>query len=330
MNTKDIFMSKAQLVADELFKGRDHVELSIGLLDNGVIETVHFDETGKASDDDFVYPVGSINKLFTASLLAKHIAAGDLSLDTSMEEFFDALPERYYPSILRLMTHHSGYGGAPFGFIETLVRLAKMNTETGLLHVNPFRGYPSRKDLIELVEKTKLTDKEYKFAYSNLGYGILGYIGGKLEGSDFFTAMNNYFKELGLERTSLSNSDLTGYDKRGNPCKPWQWESTDAIAPAGAMLSSAEDLLKFAAMNMDGTLPYTDMMFKPYASGEKTFEQGLAWRLKKNSDICFHVGSAGAFSCILAIDRTKKRAAVIELNYALVEIEDLAFSLLGE
>lgn len=94
------------------------------------------------------------------------------------------------------------------------------------------------------------------------------------------------------------------------------------------MLSTAEELLKFAEMNMDGSLPYLDIMFKKYADGEKTFDQGLAWRLKKNSDICYHVGNAGTFSCILAMDRKKKKAAFIGLNYALVEIEELAFKLL--
>ncbi len=66
----------------------------------------------------------------------------------------------------------------------------------------------------------------------------------------------------------------------------------------------------------------------PHQKGEKSFDQGLAWRLKKDSDISYHVGSAGAFSCILAMDRKKKTAAAIGLNYALVDIEQAAFSLL--
>lgn len=113
-----------------------------------------------------------------------------------------------------------------------------------------------------------------------------------------------------------------------NPCQPWQWEKGDIIAPAGALVSSMEDLLKFAKMNMDGSLPYADMLHQKYADGEKSFDQGLAWRIKKGTDISFHVGSAGAFSCILAMDRKKKQAAVIGLNYALVDIEEAAFSML--
>lgn len=323
-------MSRAQNVADELYRGRNHARLTVGILEDGAIETVSFDEHKNVSKEKLIYPVGSINKIFTASLLAKQISEGKANLHASLKEYIPGLPDQYYPTLLRLMTHHSGYGGAPFSFVETLVRLVRMNSENGLLHVNPFRGYPDEKAMMEIIEKMKLKDKDYKFAYSNLGYGILGYIAGKLDHSDFFTAMENYFKELGLESTSLKNSTFVGYDKKENPCLPWQWENTDVIAPAGAMLSSAEDLLQFTSMNMDGSLPYLDILFEKYADGEKNFDQGLAWRLKKNSDICYHVGSAGAFSCILAIDRKKKAAAFIGLNYALVEIEKLAFSLLGD
>ena len=63
---------------------------------------------------------------------------------------------------------------------ETLIRLANMNKPDGLLHVNPFRGTLDENDMRKLIAETKLKDKEYKFEYSNLAYGILGYILGIL------------------------------------------------------------------------------------------------------------------------------------------------------
>lgn len=328
MDPRESFITQAKATADTLYQGRTHARCTIGILENGKIETVCFNPKKEITDRKLIYPVGSINKIFTASLLAKQMSEGKIDLHDSLSDYIPGLPERYYPDLQRLLTHHSGYGGAPFSLGEMLIKLALMNTKNGILHVNPFRGYPDEAAMIEIIKKMKLKDKSYKFEYSNLAYGILGYIAGKVDQSDFFTAMEKYFKELGLKNTSLKNSNFIGFDKKGNPCKAWQWERTDIIAPAGAMLSSAKDMLKFAEMNMDGSLPYLDIMFEKYAEGEKTFDQGLAWRLKKDSDICYHVGNAGAFSCILAMDRKKKKAAFIGLNYAMVEIEELAFALL--
>lgn len=324
------YSKKSQKLIQELYKGRDHVELTIGQLKNGTIETVHYDENRCIAPEKLIYPVGSIGKPFTASLLAKHVAAGDISLEDSLSKFIPGLPKRYYPTILRLATHHSGYGGLPFGTVEALKRFVHMNDEDGLLHVNPFRGTIDEAEMRKLLKTTHLKDKDYKFAYSNFAFGTLGYILGSLEGTNYFTAMEGYCRELGLQDTSLQNNSMTGYDKKGQPALPWQWESTDIIAPAGALCSSMEDLLKFAEMNMNRSHPYLELCHEKHAGGEKAFDQGLAWRLKKDSNISYHVGNAGSFSCILAMDREAKNAVAIGLNYALVDIEKLAFQLLSE
>lgn len=324
------YSTKTQQLIQDLYNNRDHVELTIGTLKNGKTETVHFNALKQEVPKQLIYPVGSIGKAFTASLLAKRVAEGKISLSDSIDQYIDGLPKRYYPNILRMATHHSGYGGAPFSTLESLIRFAGMNKPNGLLHVNPFRGTIDEKRMKEILCKKKLEDKEYKFEYSNLAYGTLGYILGKLSNTDYFTVMEEYIQELGLKDTSLKNSNFVGYDKKGNPCQPWKWERSDIIAPAGALLSSMEDLLQFAQIHYEGNNPYLMLCHKKYADGEKTFDQGLAWRLKKNSSISYHVGNAGSFSCILAMDLEKKTAVAIGLNYALVDIEELAFQILEE
>ena len=323
------FIEKSKNIADILYQNRHHVHLTIGMLEDGKIDTIHFNENKEITNEKYIYPVGSIGKPFTASVLAKHLVDHEISLDDHLDKYIPNLTPGYYPTIKRLLTHHSGYGGIPFSLPVTLWKLLRMNSPNGLLHINPFRGTLDEKVMFDILNQKKLKDQDYKFEYSNFGFGILGYIVSKLEGKNYFNVMEDYFKELGLKDTSMQNLHWTGYDKKENPCKPWQWENTDIIAPAGAMVSSVEDLLAFAKYNMDGTLPYVDILHQKYAEGEKTFDQGLAWRIKKDSNISFHVGSAGAFSAILAMDRTSHKAVVIALNYALVDgIEDLAFSML--
>ena len=159
-----------------------------------------------------------------------------------------------------------------------------MNREGGLFHTNPFRGKLDDAGMIEIVRKTVLEDKPYKFAYSNIGMSILGYIVGQTSGEGFWDGLTRYIREdLGLRNTFLGNVDLPGYDKKDQPCRCWQWEKNDAIAPAGALNAPVEDLLDFTARNLDGSLPYLEVCHEVHGPCEKNANSGLAWRLEKDA-----------------------------------------------
>ena len=207
----------AEPVVRSLYPKRSHMELTLGILQNKEIQIIHFDPEQNESDEILTYPVGSICKTFTASLLAKYISEGKADLNAPLSAYISGLPEQYYPSLRRLAVHSSGYGGRPFGMLETLIRLANMNKPDGLLHVNPFRGTLDENDMRKLIAETKLKDKEYKFEYSNLAYGILGYILGILGEKNYWDLMNDYAQnDLGLKDTMIGNVPLIGYDKKSD------------------------------------------------------------------------------------------------------------------
>ncbi len=93
------FGAKTRAEIDRLYKGRHHVELSIGVLQDGEITFSHWNPSREADDALFVYPVGSICKPFTASLLAKYVSEGKLDLHAPISAYLPDLPERYYPSL---------------------------------------------------------------------------------------------------------------------------------------------------------------------------------------------------------------------------------------
>ncbi len=314
---------------DKLYRGRKHVELTVGILKDGQKETVHWDPDRKETPETLVYPVGSICKVFTASLLAKLVSEGRLDLDVPIDRYIPSLPKRYYPSLEKLATHTSGFSTQPYTALTTLPFILKMNREGGLFHTNPFRGKLNDEEMIEIVRETVLKDKPYPFVYSNIGMSILGYIAGKESGEGFWDALSKYIREeLGLENTFLGNVELTGYDKKDRPCRCWQWDKSDAIAPAGALNSTAEDLLDFAEKNLDGSLPYLAMCHEVHGPCEKNADSGLAWRLEKDRPISWHTGSAGAFSAWLGLDREKKTAVAVAANYGLVNAEEIGFSII--
>ena len=314
---------------DKLYHGRKHVELTIGVLRNGEKEIRHWDPERKESAETLVYPVGSICKPFTASLLAKYVAEGKLDLHVPISKYIPGLPQRYYPSLEKLATHTSGFRTQPYTLWTTIPFLLKMNREGGLFHTNPFRGKLDDAGMLEIVRDTVLQDRPYPFVYSNIGMSILGYIVGRVSGEGFWDSLTRYIQEeLGLKHTFLGNVDLTGYDKKDQPCRCWQWEKTDAIAPAGALNSTAEDLLEFAARNLDGSLPYLAMCHEVHGPCEKNADSGLAWRLEKDRPISWHTGSAGAFSTWLGLDRDNKTAVTVLVNYGLVNVEPIGFSMI--
>ncbi len=89
--------SKQQI--DRLYQGRKHVELTVGILRDGRKETVQWGPDREEKPDKLVYPVGSICKPFTASLLAKYVSEGKLDLTVPISEYIPDLPDRWYPRL---------------------------------------------------------------------------------------------------------------------------------------------------------------------------------------------------------------------------------------
>ena len=315
---------------DTLYKDRKHVELTIGMLRDGQKKIIHFGpDKSEDGNTSLIYPVGSICKPFTTSLMAKYIAEGKLDLKAPIDKYIPDLPKRYYPSLEKLATHTSGYKTQPYTFLTTLPFLLKMNKEGGLFHTNPFRGYPDVAGMMKIIRETKLEDKAYKFVYSNIGMSILGYIVGQVSGEGFWDSLTRYIREdLGLKNTFLGNIDMPGYDRKDQPCRCWQWEKEDAVAPAGALNASVEDLLDFAQINLDGSRPYLAMCHEIHGPCEKNANSGLAWRLEKDAPISWHTGAAGAFNAWIGLDRERKCAAAVAVNYGLVNAEQIGFSIL--
>ena len=321
---------KSKKLIKDLYKGRKHVELTVGILQDGKTEVVHWGPDRKeAAGDELVYAVGSICKPVTTTWLAKYMAEGKLDLTTPINQYIDGLPDRYYPNLERLATHTSGFGTEPYTFLQTLPFFLKMNEEGGVFHTNPFRGYPDEADMMDILKNAKLKDKVYKFNYSNFGMSVLGYIVGQTSGDGFWDGITKYIQdELGLKHTFLGNIDVPGYDRKDQPCKCWQWEKTDIIAPAGALNSTASDMLKFAQLNLDGSLPYAAVCHEKHGEVDKNTDSGLGWRLDKKDPISWHTGSAGSFSGWLGLNRETGNAVFVGVNYGLVPAEDIGFSIL--
>jgi CubicO group peptidase (beta-lactamase class C family) len=317
-------------------KGKKHLKLTVGYLtgNDSVIKT--YNENGEIdSSEKYYYEIGSITKTFTSSLLSKYVLENKMSLNDSIQKYIEELKsDRYYPTLLRLATHSSGYSGRlPFTKQEYFNLMLGLISGLGDMKKNNPLSMDFNK-MKMLIEKNKLKDEDYSWKYSNFGMSLIGYALGIVSSKGYWKTMSDFLQnELGLSNTYLgiSNNNLHGYDSKNNDCGNWQWNKDNFVVSAGGMSSTAEDLLKYAKMNIYQDKPYMSHCHRKQGKGNKKYDMGLAWwLLKKNNNVCWHGGGTGCFSSFLGFDKDKKAAAVVLANYRLGMNDDqnIGFSLL--
>ena len=273
-------------------KGKKHLKLTIGYLtgNNSVIKI--YNENGELdATKKYHYEIGSITKTFTVSLLSKYVFENKLSLNDSIQKYIEELREdEYYPTLLRLATHSAGYSERlPLNKREYFNLILGLISGCGDMSKNN----PLTMDLNKmkmLLEKNKLKDADYSWGYSNFGIALIGKVLGIVSGRGYWDTMNEFVQnELGLSDTYLgtSNNNLHGYDRKNNDCGNWEWNKENLMSSAGAISSTADDLLKYAKINIDEEKPYLSLCHKKHGNGNKKYDMGSWMVAFKEKQSCY-------------------------------------------
>lgn len=315
------FSCKTKKLIQKVTKNRKQIKLTIGILHKGEQQFRLFDSDGETSYTSHLYEIGSITKVFTTSLFAKYLEKGAMHLDDSIAQYIPTFKDlNYYPTLKRLATHSAGY--------PTLYPMTRSDSRKAVMRMYFTRETVTLSDYLtmdaqkmtDLANHTKLQDKEYKWKYSNYGMALLGHAVAAVEDKEIWSLMNDYLiNELELTNSFMgtdSSEILAGYDVKNREIPNWNWQNGANLAScAGAISSTAEDLLAFAKMNLDQVPSYLSLCHKKYTDGCKHFSMGLGWWIdKKNPDIFFHGGNTEGFSSMLAFDKKKNSAVVILAN----------------
>ncbi|MFJ8261196.1 serine hydrolase domain-containing protein [Rummeliibacillus sp. NPDC094406] len=309
-------------------KGKEHIKLTVGYLTDNNSEIKIYNENGEVdSSKKYHYEIGSITKTFTLSLLSKYIFENKMSINDSIQKYIEELKEEeYYPTLRQLATHSSGYSARiPLNKREYFNLILGLITGGDGFHKNNPLIMDFNK-MKMLIEKNKLKEMDYSCKYSNFGISLIGYGLGIVSGRGYWETMNDFLhNELGLSDTYLgtSNNNFHGYNRKNNDCGNWKWTKENLISPAGAISSTADDLLKYAKINIYEDKSYLSLCHKKHGNGRKKYDMGLGWMLlKKNNNVIMHGGGTGCFSSFLGIDKEKKVAAVVLANYQLGRNDD--------
>ena len=124
----------------------------------------------------------------------------------------------------------------------------------------------------------------------------------------------------------------TGHDNRYEPTPNWD---TPTLAGAGALRSTANDMLSFLAAQLDHTksslspaIAATRAHWTPAGAG---MEIGLGWwkRSGKNREIIAHDGGTDGYSSFVGFDPVARTGVVVLANVrTLAGVDDLGFHLL--
>lgn len=315
----------------KITKNKKEIHLTVGIKDQrGTTIKVYGVNGQERANQGQRYEIGSLTKIITTSLLAKHLASGKLSLEDSLQSFFPELEElAYYPTIRRLATHRSGYQSfLPYSRGKHLQILGQALVGGA----NPFRHNTSLCQLKSVVGAVKLVAKEYPYVYSNINYSILGYILAEIEGKSYVEAMTAWLvSELGVSQTNFSEAGiLPGDNSLGQKRENWLWEAEDTAVAAGGLYSTAADLLQIAFLHNQLKVDYLGQSHFKLAEGTSSFDMALGWKLPQGQPVLWHNGGTGCFSSFLGFNQESKKEVVILSNYRSLLIDKLGLALLIE
>ncbi|WP_132013250.1 serine hydrolase domain-containing protein [Hydrogenispora ethanolica] len=308
-------------------RDKSDLKLTIGVLKSDKINYKLFGANSKELEPvEYEYEIGSISKTFTASMLCKAIADGRVNLDDSITKYLPLDSNTFYPTILHLATHTSGYGEYPFDS-STLSEKEqeKINDDFYKKRLNIYRGINSA-SLLDKLKSHILKDKPYDWEYSNFGFAVLGTLLGEVYHTSYKLLAENFIEnDLGLTKTRLGNGI-------GNLSHYWTWNDDDAYFAAGGFISTVTDLLQYGRMHLHNSPNYLALSHKTYRTFKKAgFSMGLGWIIDPQTGYLWHNGGTSSYKSFLGIDKEHKTVVVVLSNYPTNDNskEDDALDILG-
>lgn len=280
---------------------------------------------GDAPGAGSFFEIGSITKVFTALLLMDAVERGEVALEDPVSKYLPetvSVPNRNGRAITLadLTTHTSGLPRIPSNLDAT-------NLD------NPYAKYGPPELYAFLSGYTLTRDAGEKWEYSNLGVGLLGHVLARRAGVSYETLLRQrILVPLGMEDTTITLSAAqrklmaTAHDEQ---LQPVSWWDLDALAGAGAIRSTASDMLTFAAAAMSNEGPlkaaFARMLALRRPGQNPGSQQAAGWIVLNamGSEVLVHDGGTHGFRSALALNPSTKHAAVLWINGP-TDVTDLA------
>ena len=296
--------------------------VTIGIVDHCEKQVFSY---GTAKPDS-IFEIGSITKTFTGLLLAQMVEQGKVRFDEPVRELLPAgavaKPAGSEITLIDLATQHSGLPRMPDNFHPA--------------HTNdPYADYRAADLYAFLAKHGVAKPADATFLYSNLGFGLLGQALVVRSGITYPELLQNEITGLlGMKDTVVTLSAeqqlrfIAGYDGAHHPAHAWV---LDALAGAGAIRSTADDMLTYLQANLHPDMLPSSATKTPNgktlpaaiaqshelrADAMAGMRIALAWLYVPVTGTYWHNGGTGGYSSFAFFNPKTDYAVVVLVNTA--------------
>jgi CubicO group peptidase (beta-lactamase class C family) len=257
--------------------------------------------------------IGSIGKPMTSTLIGLLIDKGKLRWTSTLAELLPDVQMKpgYRPvTIEQLLQHRSGLPQEMSYTAKYVERLT-----AGKSTAREFRAAY----IADLLRKDPIARPGERFAYSNGGYALLGHIAERLMGKPYEQLMHEMvFRPFGMSTAKVGGAGDPGQPQghvageRGLVVRNLGGKLGDITAPAGNVSCSIGDLVRFAAVHLDGMCGKASILqpatlkrlHTPPAVPAGQEQYACGWEIESElgaSPFQGHGGSNGTFRAHIAI-----------------------------
>lgn len=334
LNSPWVSNEHVKLIYDNVKSFPNDTQVSIAIIEKGNVKFIGVkrvnDSIVSFQNQNKIFEIGSISKVFTATLLTNLVLDGSIDLNSPIQDYIDfEINTKEVITFKELANHTSG-----------LPRLPSNLDLSSVDPNNPYQKYDLEKLKEYLIEKMELQQKpDTKYEYSNLGAGILGFILSQLTKSTYEELLEEkIFSKYKMKNSTTNNKQaeenlIKGLNPQGEITSNWEF---DVLVGAGGILSSVKDLSNFAIAQFNEKNEELVLTQQPTFTVNDHMKIGLGWHIPKNKsgkDLIWHNGGTGGYTSCIALDIENKNGVILLSNVSAFStqvgnIERLCFALI--
>ncbi|HEX7828351.1 MAG TPA: serine hydrolase [Thermoanaerobaculia bacterium] len=312
-----------KILTDRIDAQKQGVGMVVGIIDakgRRIVSHGAFDvKNSHAVDGDTLFEIGSATKVFTSVLLADAVQRAEVQLDDPVAKYLPdgvKMPERGGKKItlLDLAQHRSALPRLPSNLVPADP-------------TNPYADYTVAQ-LYEFLSTYELPrDIGSEYEYSNLGAGLLGHALARRAGLDYAALVKKRITDPLMMKSTVITIPATlkprlapGHDAELQPAANWDLPT---LAGAGALRSTANDLLTFLGANLGFTrsplTPAMTSMLRPRNSAGAGMSIAMGWHIAtaaNGDEIVWHNGGTGGYRSFMGFNAKTKTGVVVLSNAA--------------
>lgn len=309
-----------RLLGDQITEAMERLHVpgvAAGVLHDGAEHVAGFGVTNVEHplpvDGDTLFQIGSTTKTITGTAGMRLVESGKLDLDAPVRTYLSSSDVASRVTIRHLFTHTAGWVGDYFE-----------STGAG--------DDALAKVVSRLADLKQLTPLGAIWSYNNSGFYLAGRVIEVITGTTYEETVKTLVLDpLGMKMSFFLASDVITYRvavghfiRDEKPVVSRKWALPRAAYPAGGVVSTVRDQLRYARFHMgDGTAPDGTRLLSPdsmaamqtrQVEGSGGNDWGLTWGLRTVGDtrLVFHGGgTSGQLSAFMMVPQRRFAISVL-------------------